>query len=1019
MIKLLQTLFIVILSFSLHGQSITISGVVSSSADKQPIIGGAVTLLGDGEELVGTVTEFDGTYTITVPSKESVLEFTYIGLKTQIIIVGEQTTIDVLLEPDASLLYEVVVIGYGTEKRSNINGAVSVITAEDISETPSLRVEQALQGRSSGVVVAQNSGSPGSAMTVRIRGNGSLSNSDPLYIVDGVPVSGLDFLNTADIQSISILKDAASLAIYGSRGANGVVLITTKSGDFEKEGMISYDGYYGVQKSWKKLNLLNAREYAIIQNEAFIAAGRTPRPEFQNPDALGEGTDWQDEVFQTAPMQSHSINMSGGGKKASYALTGGYFQQDGIVGGKKSSFKRYNVRLNSKFKIKEWLTVGNTIGFTNLGRRALAENNEFSTPLIRALNIDPLTSVKKDDGTYAYSKYADTDIANPVNQIAQTFDLWTSNRVVGSVYSLIDFTKDLSLRTSYSVDATFATQDIFLPRYNLSVDPDLRDAPAQEIRDQNSIILNNNTWKNSQIENLLTYKKVFAQKHDLKVNLGNTVLQTTYARSGASNSNLVSNDPEDAYIDNATGDISAQTGSGFEEETALLSYFARVNYAYDERYVATVVMRADGSSKFGPENKFGYFPSFSLGWVISKEKWDLYPVTYMKARAGWGRNGNDNIGVGRYLSVVQGGQNYAFGPNETITNGTVALIAANSEIKWETSEQLDVGVDVELWNGKVNITTDYFIKNTKDMLFAPPIPATVGTAAPTRNIATMINKGWELSAVYRDEINGFSYDIGANITVIRNEVTALGLGAEPIGTGNVTFHGGNVVRTDIGQPLGSFYGYVTDGIFQNGEEVAAHAFQNTGTAPGDIRYKDLNGDNVIDQNDRAYIGNPNPDFSYGMTLGAKYKGVDLGMFIQGVGGNDIYNATVRYDLVFSNKPNSILDRWTGEGTSNSEPRVSLSDPNNNTRVSDRFVEDGSYLRFKNIQIGYTLPEKIMEKIKVQKLRVYASGNNVFTFTKYSGFDPEIGAYGGALEAGIDRGFYPQARSIIFGLQLTF
>jgi TonB-linked SusC/RagA family outer membrane protein len=391
----------------------------------------------------------------------------------------------------------------------------------------------------------------------------------------------------------------------------------------------------------------------------------------------------------------------------------------------------------------------------------------------------------------------------------------------------------------------------------------------------------------------------------------------------------------------------------------------------------------------------------------------------MKARAGWGRNGNDNIGVGRYLSVVQGGQNYAFGPNETITNGTVALIAANSEIKWETSEQLDVGVDVELWNGKVNITTDYFIKNTKDMLFAPPIPATVGTAAPTRNIATMINKGWELSAVYRDEINGFSYDIGANITVIRNEVTALGLGAEPIGTGNVTFHGGNVVRTDIGQPLGSFYGYVTDGIFQNGEEVAAHAFQNTGTAPGDIRYKDLNGDNVIDQNDRAYIGNPNPDFSYGMTLGAKYKGVDLGMFIQGVGGNDIYNATVRYDLVFSNKPNSILDRWTGEGTSNSEPRVSLSDPNNNTRVSDRFVEDGSYLRFKNIQIGYTLPEKIMEKIKVQKLRVYASGNNVFTFTKYSGFDPEIGAYGGALEAGIDRGFYPQARSIIFGLQLTF
>lgn len=1018
-IKLLQTLFIVVLSLSLQGQSITVSGVVLSSVDKQPIIGGAVTLVGDGEELVGTVTEFDGTYTITVPGKESVLEFSYIGLKTQMIIVEDQTTIDVSLEPDASLLYEVVVIGYGTEKRSKVNGAVSVITAEEITETPSLRVEQALQGRSSGVVVAQNSGSPGSAMTVRIRGTGSLLNSDPLYIVDGIPVSGLDFLNTADIESISILKDAASTAIYGTRGANGVVLITTKTGDFDKEGRISYDGYYGIQSPWKKLNLLNAREYAIIQNEAYIAAGRTPRPEFQNPDVLGEGTDWQDAIFQTAPMQSHSVNMTGGGKKSTFALAGGYFQQDGIVGGEKSSFKRYNARLNSKFKIKKWLTVGNTIGFTSLGRSALTENNEFSTPLIRALNMDPLTPVTKEDGTYAYSKYTDTDIANPVNQIAQTYDLWSSNRVVGSAYSLIDFTKDLSLRSTYSVDATFSTQDIFLPRYNLSNDPDLRDAPAQEIRDQNTVIFNHNDWRSTQIENVLTYKKVMAQKHDLTANVGHTIYELRFEGSGGANTNLISNDPEDAFISNAEGGIDAQTSYETAEEESLLSYFARANYAFDERYVATVIVRADGSSKFGEENRFGFFPSFSLGWVASKEKWDLYPITFLKLRAGWGRNGNDRIGNNRDKTVVNGGQNYVFGPNETIVNGNVPLVIANPEVQWETSAQVDVGLDFELWNGKVTLTTDYFIKSTKDMLFNPPISLTVGAAAPTRNIASMRNKGWELAAVYRDESNGFSWDIGGNVTFIRNEVTALGLGADPIGTGTVTFHGGPVIRTDVGQPLGSFYGYVTDGLFQNEEEVASHAFQNAGSAPGDIRYKDLNGDNVIDQDDRAYIGNPNPDFSYGITVGMKYKGVDFGMFIQGVQGNDIYNASVRYDLAFSNKPNSILDRWTGEGTSNSEPRVNLSDPNNNTRASDRFVEDGSYMRFKNMQLGYTLPENVMEKMKIEKLRVYVSGNNVFTFTKYSGFDPEIGAYGGVLEAGIDRGFYPQARSLIFGLQLAF
>lgn len=1016
-IRFLQIICILMLSSYSFGQSIDITGVVTSSFDNQPIIGANVTVKGSGD--LGTITEVDGSYKITVDDgEELVLVFSYIGMATKEVVVGGRTVVDVVMDVEASLINEIVVVGYGTEKRSSINAAVAVVTAEEISSTPALRVEQALQGRAAGVVVAQNSGSPGSTLSVNIRGINSLGSSEPLYVVDGIPVDGLDFLNTADIETISILKDAAAAGIYGTRGANGVVLITTKSGNYEKEGRISYEGYQGVQSPWKKLNLLNAREYAIIQNESFIAAGKVPRPEFANPNALGVGTDWQDAVFANAPIGSHSVRMTGGSKKSSYSLSGGYFQQDGIVGGEKARFKRYTARLATEYKVKDWLTVGTNVGFTNLERNAINENNEFSTPLVHTLNMDPVTPVRKEDGTYAYSKYADTDIANPVNQIELTYDTWTSNRVVGALYGVLDFTSDLSLRTSYSIDATFATQDIFVPRFNLSNDVDLRDAPDHEIRDENSVAINHNTWKSSQVENVLTYKKLIEGKHQITVDMGNSVLQRRYHTAGASNTNLPSNDPDDAYIGNTIDPLESQGASEFAEEESLLSYFGRVNYNFDEKYFITAIMRADGSSKFGPDNRFGYFPSFSLGWLITEEEWNLGPVSYLKLRSGWGKNGNDRIGNNRYRTVVSSGQNYTYSPDETIVNGSVPLAVGNSELRWEETNQFNVGLDAEFLNGRISLTTDYFIKNTNDMLYESPIPLTVGAQPPTQNVASMRNKGWEFAANYKDKVAGFSYDFGGNITFINNEVTDLGLGSEPIVDGDIPQQG-FATLTDIGQPIGSFYGYITDGIFQNGEEVAAHAFQNSATAPGDIRFKDLNNDGVIDEEDRTYIGNPNPDFSYGITANFKYAGVDLGIFLQGVSGNDIFNATVRYDLPFSNKPNSILDRWTGEGTSNNEPRVSLNDPNFNSRISDRFIEDGSYLRLKNIQIGYTLPEYLLERMKMDKMRIYMSSNNLFTFTKYTGLDPEIGAYGGALSAGIDRGFYPQAKSFIFGLQLTF
>ncbi|RMG24405.1 MAG: TonB-dependent receptor [Bacteroidetes bacterium] len=998
------------------GQETTISGTVRDATTQQPLVGASVLLKGSTPK--GTYTDEKGRYTLEAGEGDSLLVFSYFGLETLEVPIEGRTTIDVALEPRVSNLDEVVVVGYGTQKRSKISGSVSVITAEEISETPVLRIEQALQGRAAGVQVAQNSGSPGGTLSVRIRGTGTINNSDPLYLVDGIPVEGLDFLNLHDIETVNVLKDAASAAIYGSRGANGVVLITTKSGRKGQKGQINYEGYYGIQNRWRKLDLLNAREYAIIQNEAYIASGRVPLPEFQNPDALGEGTDWQDAIFQSAPISNHQLSFMGGTEKGSYALTGSYFAQEGIVGGDKASFDRITLRLNAQQDINNWLSLGNNVSFIHLTRDALAENNEYTTPLIRAINMDPVTPVRKADGTYAYSKYSDTDITNPVNAIEQTYDTWTTNRVVGAVFGEITFSPELKLKSTYSMDATFATQNIFRPKFDLSNDPVLSDAPAQEKSLINTVTFANNNWRNWQWENVLTYNRQFGEEHNFTFVAGNTLQASRFDYNGGSNTNLPSNRVEDAYIGNTIDPISAQSTWQGASESSLLSYFGRVNYEFANKYLLAATFRADGSSRFGKNNRFGYFPSLSLGWIVSEEPfWNAGVLNFFKIRASWGQNGNNKIGDYSFTSVVLSGQNYVFGPNETITNGSVALVAPNPDLKWETITQTDIGLDLEFWQGKLSFTADYYIKATSDMLYAAPIPFTAGTAPPVQNIASMQNRGWEFALNLRETRGALSYSIGGNISFIHNEVTSLGKGAEPVSAGYIQSANAMASRTDVGHPLASFYGFVTDGIFQNQEEISSHAFQSEGTSPGDIRFKDLNNDGIINSEDRTYIGNPIPDFTYGFTGELAYKGLDLSLFIQGVQGNEIYNGTVRYDFAFVNRPASVLNRWTGPGTSNSEPRVTLSDPNQNVRVSDRFVEDGSYLRLKNLQIGYSLPAALLQKLQLNKLRVYFSAQNLLTFTSYSGMDPEIGVIGGSLEIGIDRGFYPQARTFTAGIQL--
>lgn len=1006
-------------------QDITVRGTITDASNGDPIIGATITT---SEVSVGTITDFDGNYEINVPT-DATLNFSYTGMKTISIPVNGQSIIDLQMETNASLLEEVVVVGYGTQKRSKITGAVSVVTSEEITEMPVLRVEQALQGRTAGVQVAQNSGAPGAALTVRVRGVGTINGADPLYIVDGVQVSGLDFLNPSDIESINVLKDAASAAIYGTRGANGVVLITTKTGKKGQPGKVSYEGYYGMQNVARTLDLLNAREYAIIQNEARIASGLVPLPELAYPDALGEGTDWQDALFESAPITNHQLSFTGASDKSTYALSGNYFTQDGIIGGDKASFERYTARLNTDHQLKDWLSVGNTLSLTHFTRDAIQENNEFVSPVIRALNIDPVTPVYKRDGTYAYSRYSDTDITNPLNAIEQTFNTWTSNRLVGSFYGKLNILPNLFIKSTYSVDATFAKEDKFNPRFDLSNNPILSDAPAQEKSLVNSVSFGNFSWVNQQVETIISYEKQIGTDHSFSWIGGNTIQQNRHEFNGGSNTNLPSNDPDNAYIDNTIDPIASQGASQGAEESALLSFFSRVNYGFADKYLLTATVRMDGSSKFGRNNRFGYFPSVSAGWLVTQEDfWNIDEVSFLKFRASWGQNGNDNIGAYRFTSVVRSGQNYVFGTNEDITSGSVALEGANADLQWETSTQTNIGADLELYQGKWSFTTDYFIKETADMLFAAPIPFTVGAAPPIQNIATMENRGWEFSLQNRDKIGAFSYSLSGNIAFIQTEITSLGAGSEPFQSGYVQSANANVGRTDVGQSVGAFYGYVTDGLFQNRGEIEAAAFQSENTAPGDIRFKDLNGDGVIDLNDQTYIGDPTPDFTYGINGDIAFKGVDLSFFLQGVQGNDVYNGTVRYDFNFVNRPASVLGRWTGEGTSTTEPRVTVTDPNQNVRVSDRFVEDGSYLKLKNVQLGYTLPNDLLAKLKCSKFRVYVSAQNLLTFTNYSGLDPEIGTIGfdpaqgvdgGVLEIGIDRGFYPQARTFLGGIQIGF
>ncbi len=996
-------------------QNRTINGQVTDS-EGSPLIRATVLVKGT---TTGAFTDEEGRYSVSVSGPDAVLVFRYIGYEGQEIIVGEQSTINASLGSANATVDEVVVLGYTAQKRSKITGSVSTIDADEISETPVLRVEQALQGRAAGIQVTQNSGQPGAGLTVRIRGVGTIGNSDPLYVVDGVIVGGLDFLNPADIESISVLKDAASTAIYGTNGANGVVLITTKTGKRDQKASISYDGYYATQEPWKKLNLLNAEEYAILINESRIAAGLPLIPELADPASLGEGTDWQDEIFTRAPMTSHQVSVRGGSDRSDYSISANYFSQQGIVGGPKAQFDRITLRFNSNYDLNDRVRAGTRINYISLERDALPENNEFSTPLIRSINLDPTTPVRDENGNFLPSQFLDTDIFNPVNQIDKTYSTYFTDRIFGSVFAEVDLLKGLKFKSTINLDVNNSRLDGFSPLYFLSIN---------DQNNVNGVSVQHFRFFTSQWDNTLSYEANFGEAHEFSALLGSSAINNTFRNTGASRTDLRINDVNFAYLDNGDPNPEASGAFGSFSESSLLSFFGRAYYAYANKYLVTAILRYDGSSRFGPNNKFGGFPSLSLGWVISEENFmrAVPSVNFLKLRLSGGANGNQQIADFQYLDLItnaqqgngtNGSYSYTFGPGEQIVSGNSSPRRGNRDVRWEGTVAYNVGLDAGFWNDRLYFTADAYLRFTEGMLVTPEALGHVGALNSVVNAGSMKNQGLEMALTYQDNVKQkVSYSISANVAFLQNELTSLGDGGTPLLSGFLQQANGFVSRTEVGFPIAYMYGFQTDGVFQTNEEVANHAFQADGTQAGDLKFVDQNDDGVIDDDDKVQIGNALPSLTYGLTGSLDAYGFDFSFFLQGVYGNDIYRGFTRYDFDFANQPNSRLNRWAGEGSSNTEPRAVWGDPNQNARISDYFVEDGSFLRIKNVQLGYTLPQSVLTKMKMGNLRVYVSGTNIFAFTNYSGLDPEIGNRG-SLEIGIDRGFYPAPRVWQVGLQV--
>ncbi|MGQ1788243.1 MULTISPECIES: SusC/RagA family TonB-linked outer membrane protein [unclassified Saccharicrinis] len=1029
-------------SMSIYAQDIVVSGVVSSQSDNEPIPGVSVIVKGTTN---GTITDIDGNYQLTVTA-DAIIQFSFIGMETQEIAVNGRSIINVQLSNEYFDMDEVVVVGYGVQKKSVVTASIASVSSEDLQRVAPVRIDNALKGLASGVTVTTSSGQPGSSSQVRIRGIGTINNSDPLYIVDGMPIDGgIDYLNPSDILSVEVLKDAASGAVYGARAANGVILVTTKNGSKGKIS-VNYDFSRGWQNKWNKRDVLNAQQYALLINEGLVNSGEEPR--YSDPYALGEGTDWQDLIFyDNAPVENHQLSVSGGSDKVLYYFSAGYYKQDGIVGGNfdRSNYERFSLRSNTTYNIlddesRNFLNkfkAGINVAYTRINSKGIGTNSEYGSSLGGAISFSPLlglyeedqeaaaalhpTAVRDPENGLIYTIAGDdyNEITNPVAQLALPGDENNTDKFVSSFWGELTIWDNLKFKTSFGTDLAFYGTDGWTPEYYLG---------KSAYSDYSQVWSSMNRSFVWQVENILSYDKSIAGKHNFNILLGQSAKQTTGRTLSGSNKYMVEEDGDKANIDFTTGTAAngdQTAGGGAWSPHTLASLFGRLSYNFSERYMFQATIRRDGSSNFGTGSKYGVFPSVSFGWNITNEAFmESRPewFTSSKLRASWGRNGNENIGAFGYTALTSTGNNYAFGPGEgTLVNGTKASGLANTSLAWEESEQTDIGLDFGFLQNALTFTVDYYEKKTNGMLMTMSIPSYVGESKPTGNVGDMKNKGVEFDLGYRFKAGKWNFRINGNASYLENELVNLG-NADGFANYDTYANVGTISRAENGMTFPFFYGYKTNGIFQNYTEIDAYtndegALIQPNAVPGDVRFVDVNGDGSIGDDDRTMIGKGMPDWTYGLNFGVDFKGFDFSMMLQGTVGNDIYDATRRTDLRYINLPAYMLDRWTGEGTSNTIPRFSFSNNNGNWLSSDLYVKDGDYMRVKNVTLGYTLPENLVKKVFITKLRIYASAENLFTFTKYEGFDPEISAGGTSL--GIDRGIYPQARTYTVGVNLSF
>lgn len=989
-----------------------ITGIVKDQAGK-PLSGVSVTVVGKAGK--GTSTNMEGNYQIPVALGDK-LRFTFVGYQTAELLIEKFEALNVQLNANNQALDEVVVVGYGTQKRSNITGAIASLSADDIVSEGFNNVGQAIQGKVAGVQIESGGGNPGSGVRVLIRGTGSLNNNNPLYIVDGVQVDNINNIAPNDIASMDILKDASAAAIYGSRAANGVVLVTTKGGTAGSNN-ISLVANYGLQNLAKRLDVLNAAEWAQVSNAAHDNAGLA-RLDIANNYAQLADVDWQDEVFTSAPMQNYNLNANGGGENFHYNISGDYFGQDGIV--RKTYYERYNLRIKTDFT-KGRLKVGETVILSNEKWRNMANGwgGQGGGPVGASLKMIPVFNVYDPtaEGGYGGAYGPVMNVANPVAQLnLEKPKVYATNAMINA-YAQFNILEGLNYKYNAGYTRTYGRNFTYQYPYEVGTLFINRMANLSESRNEKSTVLQEHT---------LTYDKDF-NKHNIQAMVGYTYQNTDYRVLSGSKSGM----PRGIEVIDA-GTTNTVAGSNTWENT-LISYFGRAIYTYDDRYTLTAILRRDGSSRFGNAYKYGNFPSLAAAWNISNESF-FSPLnstfTTLKLRAGYGELGNQEIADYQFLANINPNINYVIGTDQHLMPGATQTAFATPDIRWENSITYNAGLDIGLFNNSLSIIADYFVKDSKDILLQVPIPLSTGASAqsPYLNAGSIRNRGFEADIAYNKQQDDFHYGINATFSTVSNEVLELGTGSQQIFGGRPTHHGANATVTQAGWPVGAFYLIKTAGIFQSQEEVEAHNANGQliqpNAKPGDIRFIDANGDGRIDQNDRQYVGSPTPKFSFGLGGNAQWKNIDINLFFQGTYGNKIYNG-LRQDLegmsAEFNYAKTTLNAWTPENSNTDIPRAVINDPNLNSQTSDRFLENGSYLRLRTLQLGYTFPETLSERLKISKCRIYVSFDNVFTITKYKGYNPDLGRTGSILDRGVDYGHiaYPLARTSMLGVQISF